>query len=96
MTKTKRSLLPLAAIAVLGTATLTAAPAAAERVENRVSSIERVLELEAERATPGSKAGDRQTAAAQDRGTTDAFAIGSGGRGSGDWRRSHFGFDGGR
>ena len=43
----------------------------------------------------GTKASPRQTAAADDGSTTDAFVIGGGSRRSSDWHRTRHGFEGG-
>ena len=81
-------------IATLG-ATALAAPAAAERIDNRTSSISHIIALEVARDTAGTKASPRQTAAADDGSTADAFVIGGGSRRSSDWRRTRHGFEGG-
>lgn len=93
MTTRTKALTSLAMAAALGATVLTTAPAAAERIENRTSSIGQIIELEAARAAP--KASPRQMAAASDGGTTDAFVIGSGRLRGSDWRRTRHGFDGG-
>ena len=96
MTTKKHITLSLAMIAALGAVALTAGPAAAERLENRTSTIGQLIELETARAETGSKAGSRQTAAVNDGSASDAGYLGSGfGQGT-DWRRGPHGFDGGR